>query len=139
MKPFSECNQPGIYVNDNPLTVYKKIICTPKMFCGWILDTIVGIAELIIPPDALIVFPESRNVITSSHKMRTNKAYVKSITGLSGGDLSYYECSSAYDPNFIYRIGSTVEADVNINYHSPCESGIHFYLDKKSAIQHILQ
>lgn len=84
------------------------------------------IVKLYIPADAL------RSSATS-RKCRASKAKVVSIT-TTDGRTHLEEVQSDYDPNFVYRVGETVEVkDFDTNRWNECSTGIHHFLTRKEA------
>ena len=64
-----------------------------------------------------------------------SKAEVLSIVDEDG--KSYYEAYSAYDDNFVYKVGEIVEVDnFDDNRWEECAPGIHFFLTKDEALSY---
>lgn len=96
---------------------------------GHIFDVII---ELQIPKEA------KRSNSGFSYKCRCDKAVVKSIENIETGK-NYQEAPSSYDPNFIYKVGETVEVDwFDENPFSDCSCGIHFFMTQEEAKEYML-
>ena len=80
--------------------------------------------------------------LNSSHKCRASEAKVLGFYDRNGKPLKLKETSlvcSAYDRDFIYKIGETVKARHAFDEKRiTCGSGIHFFLDFKAAVEYIL-
>ena len=89
-----------------------------------------GIVELLIPEDA-------KRSSATSRKCRCNKAKVVAITDLDGNDTGITEVASGYDPDFIYRVGETVEVeDFDDDRWNECAPGIHFFITRQEAVDY---
>ena len=88
------------------------------------------IVELLIPEDA-------KRSSATSRKCRCSKAKVIAITKLSGSETDITEVASGYDPNFIYRVGETVEVkDFDDDRWNECAPGIHFFITRQEAVDY---
>ena len=73
----------------------------------------------------------------TGRKCRCNKAKVLSITEIDGSPCELTEVASDYDKSFIYKVGETVTVDnFDDNRWRECASGIHFFVDRQSAVDH---
>lgn len=91
------------------------------------------IATLVIPAGATIVVPNN-----SMTKIRSNGAFVHNIEcELEHDDskiqlYSLNRCTSWYDNDFEYRVGSHVASDLDTRAHY-CTKGIHSFITKEQA------
>ena len=66
---------------------------------------------------------------------RCNKATVLAIENKDGTSADVTEVCSDYDSDFIYKVGETVIVDdFDDNRFNECVPGIHFYMDRDSAV-----
>ena len=88
------------------------------------------IVELEIPTDAL------RSSATS-RKCRCSKAKVLSITNLDGTAANALLAFSRIRPDFIYKVGETVEVpDFDTDRWNECSTGIHFFITRQEAVDY---
>ena len=88
------------------------------------------IVELRITEDAL------RSSATG-RKCRCSKAEVLSITNLDGSIASINEVYSKFDPDFIYKVGETIEVNIfNTDRFCECAPGIHFFITREEAVNY---
>ena len=86
------------------------------------------IVKLEIPEDA-------KRSSGTGEKCRCNKATVLAIENKDGTSADVTEVCSDYDKNFIYKVGETVIVDdLDDNRFNECAPGIHFYMDRDSAV-----
>ena len=86
------------------------------------------IVKLEIPEDA-------KRSSGTGEKCRCNKATVLAIENKDGTSADVTEVCSDYDKNFIYKVGETVIVDdFDDNRFNECVPGIHFYMDRDSAV-----
>lgn len=86
------------------------------------------IVKLRIPSDA-------KRSSATTRKCRCDKAKVLEIYYLDGTVAEERKCHSAFDENFIYEVGKTVEVtDFSENRWSECAKGIHFFINRQEAI-----
>lgn len=86
------------------------------------------IVKLRIPSDA-------KRSSATTRKCRCDKAKVLEICYLDGTVAEERKCHSAFDENFIYEVGKTVEVtDFSENRWSECAKGIHFFINRQEAI-----
>nr|QZX43311.2 pentapeptide repeat containing protein [Mimivirus sp.] len=119
---------PGVYQTTRPKTGYKKIYCSK--YRDALSIEFSAIAELEIPTDSIIVK-------TTTSKLRTNQAIVKSIKSISDDAVidETCVCYSIWDNSFMYRTGKTVypRGELNIDSNDPCGSGINFFNSEEKA------
>ena len=84
----------------------------------------------------LLILEDSKRSSATTLKCRCDKAKVLSITNIkTGKEIS--EIASDYDKNFIYKVGKIVEVkDFDDNRWNECSTGIHFFINKESAINY---
>ena len=88
------------------------------------------IIKLEIPADA-------KRCSSTSDKCRCDKAKVLEIQNLKGSPTHITRISSDYDENFIYEVGKTVSvADFCENRWEECSQGIHFFINRQSAVEY---
>lgn len=98
-------------------------------FIGWKKAGRDFIIKLEIPEDA------KRSSAIGSRKCRCNKSKVLSIENIDGTPADVTEASSFYDPDFIYKVGETVEVpDFDENRYHECSNGIHFFVTREEAV-----
>ena len=102
---------------------------TEGSFIGW--EKASGhIVKLRIPEDA-------RRSSATGHKCRCDKAYVMEIQNMDGTKATEDTVRSDYDQNFVYTVGATVEVpDFDDNRWSECAPGIHFFIDRRAAVEY---
>ena len=109
---------------------YIPMVCPEEGdFIGWKRagDKIV---KLHIPQDAL------RSSATT-RKCRCNKAEVIEIYNTDGTIADERIVSSNYDSSFTYEVGKTVEVqDFDTNRWNECTRGIHFFINRREAINY---
>ena len=87
------------------------------------------IVRLLIPEDA-------KRSSATSEKCRCDKATVLEIQSLDGSE-KYQAAYSGFDRNFIYTVGETVTVpDFDENRWSECSTGIHFFINRQSAVDY---
>ena len=97
------------------------IICWKKALGDFII-------KLEIPEDA------KRSSAIGSRKCRCNKAKVLSIEHLDGTPAEVTSVQSKHYPDFIYKVGETVEVpDFDENRFRECSTGIHFFMTRGEA------
>ena len=102
---------------------------TEGSFIGW-KKASGHIVKLRIPEDA------RRNSATE-HKCRCDKAYVMEIQNMDGTKATEDTVRSDHDKNFVYTVGATVEVpDFDDNRWSECAPGIHFFIDRRAAVEY---
>ena len=73
----------------------------------------------------------------TSRKCRCSKAEVLSITNLDGSIASINEVYSKFDPDFIYKVGETIEVNIfNTDRFCECAPGIHFFITREEAVNY---
>ena len=102
---------------------------TEGSFIGW-KKASGHIVKLRIPEDA-------RRSSATGHKCRCDKAYVMEIQNMDGAKATEDTVRSDHDKNFIYTVGATVEVpDFDDNRWSECAQGIHFFIDRRAAVEY---
>ncbi len=106
------------------------LLCpTEGSFIGW-KKASGHIVKLRIPEDA-------RRSSATGHKCRCDKAYVMEIQNMDGTRATEDTVRSDYDKNFVYTVGATVEVpDFDDNRWSECAPGIHFFIDRRAAVEY---
>lgn len=102
---------------------------TEGSFIGW-KKASGHIVKLRIPEDA-------RRSSATKHKCRCDKAYVMEIQNMDGTRATEDTVRSDHDQNFVYTVGATVEVpDFDDNRWSECAPGIHFFIDRRAAVEY---
>ena len=102
---------------------------TEGSFIGW-KKASGHIVKLRIPEDA-------RRSSATGHKCRCDKAYVMEIQNMDGTRATEDTVRSDHDQNFVYTVGATVEVpDFDDNRWSECAPGIHFFIDRRAAVEY---
>ena len=103
---------------------------TEGSFIGW-KKASGHIVKLRIPEDA-------RRSSATGHKCRCDKAYVMEIQNMDGAKATEDTVHSDRDQNFVYTVGATVEVpDFDDNRWSECAPGIHFFIDRRAAVEYL--
>lgn len=101
---------------------YKKAIIVSTTFQE-------ALIKLEIPKGAIVFQP-------NNYKCRTNIAKVLCISNLSE-TFTDLIARSWYDSTFMYHVGETINCnDFELNNTIECAEGIHFFLDKESALNY---
>lgn len=109
---------------------YYNACPTHGSFIGWKVAR-GHLIKLLIPKDAL------RSSATTN-KCRASKAKVLEVTRLKDGE-KVKGVPSSRDIQFIYKVGKTMEVpDFDKNRWEECSTGIHFFIDKEAAINHVM-
>ena len=126
----------GVNLQNTDLTNVKNFPNIPMEcptegpFIGWKYAYAGYIIKLEIPEDA-------KRSSGTSNKCRCNKAKVLAIENRDGTPADVTEVHSDFDPEFIYRVGETVTVDnFDNNRFNVCAPGIHFYMDRESAVHY---
>ena len=102
---------------------------TEGSFIGW-KKASGHIVKLRIPEDA-------RRSSATGHKCRCDKAYVMEIQNMDGTKTTEDTVRSDHDKNFVYTVGATVEVpDFDDNRWNECAPGIHFFIDRRAAVEY---
>ena len=102
---------------------------TEGSFIGW-KKASGHIVKLRIPEDA-------RRSSATGHKCRCDKAYVMEIQNMDGTKATEDTVRADHDKNFVYTVGATVEVpDLDDNRWSECAPGIHFFIDRRAAVEY---
>ena len=102
---------------------------TDGSFIGWkkASDYVV---KLQIPEDA-------RRSSAGGEKCRCDKAYVVEIQNADGTKADIETIHSDHDANFVYTVGATVEvSDFDGDRWNECAPGIHFFIDRRAAVEY---
>lgn len=84
----------------------------------------------------LQIAEDAKRSSATSRKCRCSKAKVLSITSIDG-EIEYDSALSEHDPNFVYKVGETVEAtDFDEDRWNECSTGIHFFVTRGEAVQY---
>ena len=129
---LSYANLKGSYlegVKTNINTIGYNLACPEKgSFIGY-KKADKCIVKLLIPKDA------KRSSATTS-KCRCDKAKVLEIKDIETGEL-IDKVNSDFNPKFIYKVGEIVSVDnFDDNRWNECSTGIHFFVNKKNAINY---
>ncbi|BCS82971.1 hypothetical protein QLL95_gp1152 [Cotonvirus japonicus] len=129
---LSQKMKPGVYLNVNNITVYKKVLCAKINSVGKSLYYTKGVVELEIPAKSDIVVPI---YYTNTESIRTDCAIVKKITFGELDDTESFSQEvdntwlsfSHYDPTFIYKKDTIVKPNepLCLNPKKYYVSGIH--------------
>ena len=85
----------------------------------------------------LQIAEDAKRSSATSRKCRCSKAKVLSITNLDGSKTELKQVCSNYTPDFIYKLGETVEAnDFFEDRWKVCAPGIHFFITREEAVNY---
>ena len=102
---------------------------TDGSFIGW-KKASGYIVKLQIPEDA-------RRSSAGGEKCRCDKAYVAEIQNTDGTKADIEAIHSNRDNNFVYTVGATVEVpDFDDDRWNECAPGIHFFIDRRAAVEY---
>ena len=102
---------------------------TEGSFIGW-KKASGHIVKLRIPEDA-------RRSSATRDKCRCDRAYVMEIQNMDGTKATEDAVRSDHDQNFVYTVGATVEVpDFDDNRWNECAPGIHFFIDRRAAVEY---
>lgn len=102
---------------------------TEGSFIGW-KKASGHIVKLRIPEDA-------RRSSATGHKCRCDRAYVMEIQNMDGTKSNADTVHSDHNRNFVYTVGATVEvSDFDENRWNECAPGIHFFIDRRAAVEY---
>lgn len=88
------------------------------------------IVKLLVPEDA-------KRSSATGRKCRCDKAVVLAIENIDGTDSGLSSVASGYDPKFLYTINETATVpDFCENRFLECASGIHFFINRKEAVDY---
>ena len=86
----------------------------------------------------LEILSDSLRCSATGRKCRCSKAKVISITNLDGTNANTNVVISKRDPNFIYKVGETVEVkNFDTNRWNECSTGIHFFMTRQEAVDYV--
>lgn len=73
----------------------------------------------------------------TTRECRASKAKVLRIENLDGSISDIQKVHSDYDPDFIYKVGETVEVeDFDTNRWNECSTGIHHFMSRQEAVEY---
>ena len=85
----------------------------------------------------LLVSEDAKRSSATGRKCRCDKAVVLAIENIDGTDSDLSSVASGYDPKFLYTINETVTvSDFCGNRFLECASGIHFFINRKEAVDY---
>lgn len=85
----------------------------------------------------LEITEDSLRSSANSRKCRCSKAKVLSISYLDGRECNDKIAHSAYDNNFTYKVGETLEIDnFDKDRWNECSIGIHFFITRDEAVNY---
>ena len=88
------------------------------------------IVKLLVPENA-------KRSSATGRKCRCDKAVVLAIENIDGTDSGLSSVASGYDPKFLYTVNETVTvSDFCENRFLECASGIHFFMNRKEAVDY---
>ena len=88
------------------------------------------IVKLLVPENA-------KRSSAAGRKCRCDKAVVLAIENIDGTDSGLSSVASGYDPKFLYTVNETVTvSDFCENRFLECASGIHFFMNRKEAVDY---
>ena len=129
---FNKIVVKGTDFNEASMVSHPMACPSEGEFIGWKKCCGKVIVKLKIPADA-------KRSSAFGMKCRTNKAEVLEIQNLEGETLDISFAISDYDPHFTYSVGAVVEEP---NYcedrWKECAPGIHFFVDRKAAVDYEL-
>ena len=86
----------------------------------------------------LEILSDSLRCSATGRKCRCSKAKVISITNLDGTNANTNVVISKRDPNFIYKVGETVDVkNFDTNRWNECSTGIHFFITRQEAVDYV--
>lgn len=102
---------------------------TDGSFIGW-KKASGYVVKLQIPENA-------RRSSAGGEKCRCDKAYVVEIQNADGTKADIDTIHSNHDANFVYTVGATVEvSDFDGDRWNECTPGIHFFIDRRAAVEY---
>lgn len=112
-------------------TPYVPMACPDNgSFTGW-KKARGYIVKLLIPGDA-------KRSSSSGRKCRCDKAIVLEIQNPDGTKADVDVVTSDRDEEFLYRVGETVSVpDFCEDRFLECAAGIHFFINRQEAVEHI--
>ena len=122
----------GAYLSGAENVPYTPMACPDEgEFTGWKKCKSDRIVKLKIPEYA-------RRSSASRRKCRCDKAEVIEITSIDGKE-KYTEAVSGRDADFVYKVGEMVSVDDFCeNRWEECAAGIHFFMNRKEAVDYLL-
>ena len=90
--------------------------------------------------DFIVVLEISEDALrlsATTRKCRASKARVLRIENLDGSISDIQEVRSYYDPDFIYKVGETVEVrNFDTDRWNECSTGIHHFMSRQEAVDY---
>ena len=85
----------------------------------------------------LQITEDARRSSAGGEKCRCDKAYVVEIQNIDGTKADIETVHSNHDANFVYTVGATVEvSDFDGDRWNECAPGIHFFIDRRAAVEY---
>ena len=85
----------------------------------------------------LQITEDARRSSAGGEKCRCDKAYVVEIQNADGTKADIDTIHSNHDANFVYTVGATVEvSDFDGDRWNECAPGIHFFIDRRAAVEY---
>ncbi len=85
----------------------------------------------------LQITEDARRSSAGGEKCRCDKAYVVEIQNADGTKADIDTIHSNHDANFVYTVGATVEvSDFDGDRWNGCAPGIHFFIDRRAAVEY---
>lgn len=86
----------------------------------------------------LEITEDARRTSATGRKCRCDKAKVLEIQNTDGDKANVDEIASDYNSAFVYKVGEVVEEkEFNKNRWEECSAGIHFYINRQEAVDHV--
>jgi len=118
-----------------PMTLYKKVKLKTYTLFGKFVGVGPAIVKLEVPEHAIKHFS-----IGSNNKIRVSEAMPVAVLDITGSEIRLpwrYRITSLFDPTYEYRIGRTAVPNRPFDdSDATCASGIHGFLDIKSAVEY---
>ena len=132
---FSEANLREANLSRAKNVPYIPMVCPEEgSFIGWKKAETTGGYEVIVK---LHIPSDAKRSSATTRKCRCDRAEVLEIYYLDGTVAEERKCKSAFDENFIYEVGKTVEVtDFDENRWCECSQGIHFFISRQEAINY---
>lgn len=126
---FVDCRLNNVAITDKAIASSTTIVPEAGSFIGYKAAFIRDKRVLV----TLKITKDSKRSNANGRKCRCSKAKVLSIVDECGN--FYDKARSAYDVDFIYQVGETVEVEnFDDNRWEECAAGIHFFLTKDEAL-----
>nr|DAR23436.1 MAG TPA: pentapeptide repeat protein [Caudoviricetes sp.] len=127
---LSEANLSGANLSGAKNIPYIPMACPDSgAFTAW-KKARGKIVKLLVPENA-------KRSSATGRKCRCDKAVVLAIENIDGTDSGLSSVASGYDPKFLYTINETATVpDFCENRFLECASGIHFFINRKEAVDY---